>query len=259
MSAKLSPRTQLYDSPPPAQRRGGVGGPSASTNFPPPRLALEGARRPSSPLRGGRASNDALLESGWSKVAAVSIAVAIASSAATSALAQSLDEKVQLCAACHGENGVPQDKSVPVISGQHQGYLYLQLRDYKSGSRKNEIMSPIAEGLERDDMMQLAEHLSKQKWPDLRQPPASPQAAATAQRLNVSIGCTGCHQGEYQGEGTQPRLAGQTREYLEGSMLAFRDGTRGNNPGMSDLMKAASVEDLKACAEYLASLSIIGR
>ena len=148
---------------------------------------------------------------------------------------------------------------MPVISGQHQGYLYLQLRDYKSGSRKNEIMSPIAEGLERDDMMQLAEYFSKQKWPDLRQPPASPQAAATAQRLNVSIGCTGCHQGEYQGEGTQPRLAGQTREYLESSMLAFRDGTRGNNPGMSDLMKAASVEDLKACAEYLASLSVIGR
>jgi cytochrome c553 len=175
------------------------------------------------------------------------------------ARAQTLEEKVQLCVACHGENGVPQDKSVPVIAGQHQGYLYLQLRDYKSGSRKNEIMSPIAEGLERDDMMQLAEYFSKQKWPDLRQPPASPQAAATAQRVNVSIGCTGCHQGEYQGEGTQPRLAGQTREYLESSMLAFRDGTRGNNPGMSDLMKAASVEDLKACAEYLASLSVIGR
>jgi cytochrome c553 len=176
-----------------------------------------------------------------------------------SAHAQTLEEKVQLCVACHGENGVPQDKSVPVIAGQHQGYTYLQLRDYKRGTRQNEIMSPIAEAMERDDMMALAEYFSKQKWPDLRQPPASPQAAATAQRLNASIGCTGCHQGEYQGDGTQPRLAGQTREYLESSMLAFRDGSRANNPGMSDLMKAASVEDLKACAEYLAALSLTGR
>jgi cytochrome c553 len=172
------------------------------------------------------------------------------------ARAQTLEEKVQLCAACHGENGAPVDKSVPIIAGQHQGYLYLQLRDYKRGSRKNEIMSPIAETMERDDMMALAEYFSKQKWPDLRQPAAAPQASATAQRLNVSIGCTGCHLGEYQGDGTQPRLAGQTREYLESSMLAFRDGTRANNPGMSDLMKAASVEDLKACAEYLASRGI---
>jgi cytochrome c553 len=184
------------------------------------------------------------------------ILLAMALAMAGSARAQTLDEKVQLCAACHGENGVPVDKSVPIIAGQHQGYLYLQLRDYKRGSRKNEIMSPIAETMERDDMMALAEYFSKQKWPDLRQPAASPQASATAQRLNVSIGCTGCHLGEYQGDGTQPRLAGQTREYLESSMLAFRDGTRGNNPGMSDLMKAASVEDLKACAEYLASRGI---
>lgn len=174
----------------------------------------------------------------------------------TAPRAQILEDKVQLCVACHGENGVPQNRSIPVIAGQHQGYLYLQLRDYKRGSRKDDVMSPIAEALERDDMMQLAEYFSKQKWPDLRQPQASPQAVATAQRLNASIGCTGCHLGEYQGDGTQPRLSGQTREYLESSMLAFRDGTRGNNPGMSDLMKAASVEDLKACAQYLASRGI---
>jgi cytochrome c553 len=33
---------------------------------------------------------------------------------------------VELCVACHGEHGVPQDKSIPVIDGQQQGYLYLQ-------------------------------------------------------------------------------------------------------------------------------------
>jgi cytochrome c553 len=39
-------------------------------------------------------------------------------------------------------------------------------------------------------------------------------------------------------------------------MADFRDGKRGNNPGMSDLMKATSPEDLTALAEYLAGLQI---
>src|SRR5262249_15688073 len=44
---------------------------------------------------------------------------------ATLARAQTIEEKAQACSACHGENGVPQDKATPVIAGQHQGYLYL--------------------------------------------------------------------------------------------------------------------------------------
>src|SRR5579871_416704 len=36
--------------------------------------------------------------------------------------AQSITEKAQACVACHGDNGVPADKSWPVIWGQHQGY-----------------------------------------------------------------------------------------------------------------------------------------
>jgi hypothetical protein len=63
--------------------------------------------------------------------------------------ANTFEEKAQLCAACHGENGIPPDKSTPVIWGQHQGYLYLQLRDYKRGTRKDDVMSPVVDLLER--------------------------------------------------------------------------------------------------------------
>ena len=55
--------------------------------------------------------------------------------------AETVEEKAQLCAACHGENGIPQQTSTPVIWGQYQGYLYLELRDYKTGARKNDIMA----------------------------------------------------------------------------------------------------------------------
>jgi cytochrome c553 len=101
-------------------------------------------------------------------------------------------------------------------------------------------------------MMALAEYFSQRRWPDLRQLPAPPAVAARALQVNVSVGCTSCHLAEYQGDGTQPRLAGQTRDSLAKSMLDFRNHTRGNNPGMSDLMSVISEEDIAALAEYLA-------
>ena len=113
-------------------------------------------------------------------------------------------------------------------------------------------MSPIAEALECADMMALAEYFSKRPWPDLRQPQPNDAVVARALRANASIGCTGCHLGEYQGAGTQPRLAGQARDYMLQTMLDFRSRKRANNPGMSDLMIAASEEDLVALADYLA-------
>jgi len=178
----------------------------------------------------------------------------IAALVALPAHAETVDEKAQMCGGCHGENGVPQEKTTPVIWGQHLGYLYLQLRDYKRGDRKDDQMTPVVELLERDDMMALAEYFSKKKWPGLGQPPAPADVAARAQRANGSVGCTGCHQASYLGEGTQPRLAGQWKEYLLQSALDFRTRKRANNPGMSDLMKATSEDDLKALAEYLAGL-----
>ena len=173
------------------------------------------------------------------------------------ARAQTIEEKAQLCAACHGENGIPQDKTTPVIWGQYQGYLYLDLRDYKSGARKNDIMSPLAQTLERDDMMALALYFSQKRWPDLQQPSAPPDVAARATRANASVGCTGCHQGQYQGEGTQPRLAGQSQEYLRQTMIDFRTRARGNNPGMTDLMLATSEDDIAALAQYMAGLQYL--
>ena len=72
---------------------------------------------------------------------------------ATPAKADSIEQKTQICAGCHGEDGKPIDKIIPTIWGQKQGYLYIQLRDFKRGDRKNEIMQPIASTMEREDML----------------------------------------------------------------------------------------------------------
>jgi cytochrome c553 len=172
---------------------------------------------------------------------------------------EGIEEKVKLCATCHGEQGTPIDRQTPVIWGQNEGYLFLQLRDYKTESRKHPVMGQIAATLERPDMLALAAHFSKLKWPSLQQPSPSGDVTAKAQSAAIAGTCTACHFDQYQGDSSNPRLAGQWQDYLHRTMTEFRDGTRGNNPGMSQIMRAISPEDIAALAQYLAGLQIQGR
>jgi len=181
------------------------------------------------------------------------LGVALGLSAAPAA-ADSIAEKVEVCAGCHGADGKPIDKTTPVIWGQLTGYIYIQLRDFKRGDRKSEIMQPIASAFEKDDMLAIAEYFSQKKWPDLGQPRAPKDVSKTATDAEHSVGCTGCHLEQFQGSSTTPRLAGQSREYLAKTMADFRSRARGNNPGMSDLMIATPESDLTALAEFLAGL-----
>jgi cytochrome c553 len=170
--------------------------------------------------------------------------------------AQSIEEKAQVCAACHGDNGVPvaQPFPVPVIWGQNLGYLFFQLRDFTSGARKNEQMTPIAEALDHADLLALAQYFSKKPWPKLEQPQPPANVAAEAQRVNASVVCSSCHQQGFIGDSTQPRLAGQERAYLEKTMNDFSTGARGNNPGMTGFMKGLTKDDIAALAAWLAAM-----
>jgi cytochrome c553 len=170
------------------------------------------------------------------------------------AFAQGIAEKVEVCAGCHGQDGKPVDKTIPIIWGQQAGYIYIQLRDFKRGDRKNEIMQPIASAFEKDDMLAIGEYFSHKPWPDLGQPRSPKDVAQRALSAEHSVGCTGCHLDRFQGSGTTPRLAGQSREYLDKTIADFRTRARGNNPGMTDLMLATPPDDLAALAEYLAGL-----
>ena len=188
------------------------------------------------------------------RIAVAAVALLSYLHVAGSARADTIEEKAQVCSACHGEKGVPVDKVTPVIWGQMEGYLYLQLRDFKKGARQNEIMSQVASTLERDDMMNLAAYFAAKPWPSLGQPSAPDEDASKAMTANASVGCSGCHLDKFQGTGTIPRLAGQNHDYLVKTLTDFRTGARANNPGMTSLAKATSEPDLAALASYLAGL-----
>jgi cytochrome c553 len=170
--------------------------------------------------------------------------------------AQTLEDKAQICTACHGENGVPvkQDFPVPVIWGQNAGYLFFQLRDFKSGARKSEQMAPIAEAIDQKDLLPLAQYFAKKQWPNLEQPHPPDDIAAIAKRVNTSVVCTSCHLEGFKGDSTQPRLAGQMEAYLQKTMTDFGSGARGNNPGMSGFMKGLTPQEIAAMAAWLAGM-----
>jgi cytochrome c553 len=165
-----------------------------------------------------------------------------------------IEEKAELCGACHGLNGVPGDPTTPIIWGQNAGYLYLQFRDFQKGARKDDRMTPIAQGLVKEDALALAEYFAAKPWPNTGAPAASKADMDVAIATNKSVVCTSCHLEQFQGDSSVPRLAGQKHDYLLKTLMDFRNHTRGNNPGMSDLMNTATPEQLGAMANYLAGL-----
>ncbi len=174
--------------------------------------------------------------------------------APATASADSVDDLAQVCSGCHGEKGVPIDKSIPVIWGQRREYILKELLDFKTGHRKNETMAGIVESLSKTDMEALATYFSKQQWPKLDQPAAPADVAHQAQEVFSALNCRGCHQDHFQGDYVRPSLRGQQEDYLLKTMTDFHTGERNNYPGMVALMKSLDESQLKPVAAYLAGL-----
>ncbi len=173
---------------------------------------------------------------------------------ATAASADTIEEKAALCDACHGVKGIPEDKLIPIIWGQNAGYLYLQFRDFQKGARKDDRMTPIAQGVVKEDALALAEYFAPKPWPNTSAPSTPKAEVAVAMTAINSVVCTSCHLEEFQGDSSVPRLAGQSQGYLLKTMTDFRNHNRANNPGMSDLMNTVTPDQLTAIADYLAGL-----
>jgi cytochrome c553 len=69
----------------------------------------------------------------------------------------------QICAVCHGMDGIGKNPDVPNLAGESPLYLEKQLKAFRSGERKHEQMSIIAKGLEDKDIADVAAWYSKLK------------------------------------------------------------------------------------------------
>ncbi|MCS5659206.1 MAG: c-type cytochrome [Dehalococcoidia bacterium] len=159
--------------------------------------------------------------------------------------------QLTLCFTCHGQNGVSTQPKYPIIAGQHFYYLYVQLKDFKSGYRASEIMGPMAKLLGKNQMKALAKFFSEQKWPNIGYRPIE-ERDQLGETSAASGQCVQCHLGGYEGDSRIPRLAGQYPEYLHNTMLDFKNKIRNNSPAKGSLLMSYSDDEIAAMAEYLA-------
>jgi cytochrome c553 len=66
-------------------------------------------------------------------------------------------QKALQCQTCHGLDGLSKLPEAPNLGGQIEQYLVKALNDYKSGARKNDMMS-VAEPLSDEDIVDLARY-----------------------------------------------------------------------------------------------------
>lgn len=70
-------------------------------------------------------------------------------------------EKAQVCAACHGMNGISVNAAWPTLAGQHEDYLRNALKQYKSGERGDAVMGAQAQLIADEDIPLLARYFSQ--------------------------------------------------------------------------------------------------
>src|SRR6202045_373540 len=82
--------------------------------------------------------------------------------------AQTIEQKVAVCTACHLTGTLPSTSVIPNIWGQSEGYIYIQLRDFKSGARnapEDAAMRGFVAIMSDADMLEIAKYASTQPWP----------------------------------------------------------------------------------------------
>lgn len=214
----------------------------------------------------------------------ISFAVALTSTAHAAGDPEAGKVKTRICQACHGADGnspqnpawarltaadfaAPQDSGGilrrnplwPKLAGQNANYLVRQLRLFKSGARKDPLMSSMIADLSDSDIEDIATYYSLHRA-QRSSTPEDTQQSRRAQYLyrrgdtskNIPA-CQGCHGPDAHGTETLPRLAGQHAIYLKKQLWAFRARRRASDV-MGPIASVLDEADIDAVSGYLSTL-----
>lgn len=156
------------------------------------------------------------------------------------------------CLECHATPD--RHAAIPLLSGQHRGYLSVQLQRFRDHLRESFPMDALARGLDDEVIDAIARKLSKRKWKPVQQP-SSESELASGRSLTERFACTSCHGPKLLGADVIPRLAGQNSAYLERQIKAFADGKRHHPPtGTGARMYNLDEPEIAAVVAYLNAL-----
>ncbi len=185
--------------------------------------------------------------------------------------------KAAMCGACHGATGVTPNPVYPDLAGQHAAYIVKQLADFKSGTRTDMMMAPMAAGLSDQDMADLGAFFASQKRASERteavaETGAAPAVAAEAGSVELvsstaakaiyagdvksgqdkSVMCASCHGADGNSlVPIYPSLAGQSASYLTKQLADFKSGDR-KDPVMAGMVAALSEKDMQDLGAFFA-------
>ncbi len=157
------------------------------------------------------------------------------------------------CAGCHGADGASQMPLTPSLAAQPDEYVQWQLVYFRSGVRKSEVMGPIAEALNNEEIRNLGAYYASLA-------PPKPEAAAgalaqTGEKLARQHRCASCHSDDYLGFRAAARLAGQREDVLLKALRDFKSGARIGSgvASMADVVYELNDADMQALAHYMAT------
>lgn len=194
----------------------------------------------------------------FSKIAL--FAVALLGAVPSYAAGEAAKLATQVCVACHGVDGNSAIPLNPNLAGQQPEYITKQLKNFKSGERKNAVMSGIAATLSAEDMIDLGIYYGSQTAKNGKA--RSNGAGSVGEKIyrggimdtNVPA-CAACHGPAGAGVPIRfPRLSGQHADYTLAQMKAFRTGERTNAPMMRTIAAKMTDQDMAAVSDYIQGL-----
>jgi len=166
------------------------------------------------------------------------------------------------CSKCHGFNGVSISPIFPILAGQVPGYIESELKLFRQRGRGDPharaFMWGIARALTDEQIKGVARYFSSQ--PAVKGSGSSNPALADKGKALYENGspdrdieaCTVCHGHSGEGVNTQPRIAGQHRDYFVMEMVQFRSGLR-ENKVMHHVTEKLTDEEIAALVEYMST------
>jgi len=171
---------------------------------------------------------------------------------AANARAETFEERLATCLACHGEKGQSETSEVPSLAGMPANFTLIQLFLFRQGTRKIEIMNDLAKGMTDDDLRKFSDYFATLPPPKPPEGTADPAIATRAQAVIAANHCGSCHNPDFSGREQMPRLAAQREDYL---LKAMRDYKAAQRPGydatMDEVIRPVSDADIVDLAHYL--------
>ncbi len=166
------------------------------------------------------------------------------------------------CSKCHGSTGVSASPLFPNLAGQLPVYIETELKLFRQRGRSDPRARAFMWGITRDLTDEQIKGVARQfsSQPPVRGAVSSHPALSAKGKWLYENGakereveaCIVCHGHDGEGINTNPRVAGQHRDYLVSAMVQFRSRVR-ENKVMQHVAQNLTDDEIDDLVEYVST------